>query len=159
MIAHRLTSLARRFRKNRKGIAATEFALFTPMLMGAILLMADIGLAITEQIRLQQVVRAGAEFAMTGVTTTADLRDLMEAAATGLDSQDRDDVDMSGAPVVDAIQSCRCTSDGSEVSCTSTCDANSRPAYVFLDLSAEKTYDALFLEDMELRAEVRVQAR
>lgn len=155
----KLLTLQRAFRKNRDGIAATEFALFAPLLLGSILVMADIGIAVTEQVKLQQVVRGGAEFVMNGVTTTEDLRELMEAAASGLDSQDRDDVNYSGLPLVDAVQSCRCSSGGSIVSCSSTCDANTRPAYIFYDLSAEKTYEALFLADMDLRAEIRVQTR
>lgn len=159
MINGTLLNLQRAFQKNRDGIAAMEFALFAPLLLGAVLVMADIGIAITEQVKLQQLVRGGAEFVMNGVTDTEDLRELMEAAATGLDSQDRDDVDLAGMPLVDAVQSCRCSSGGAEISCNSTCDANARPAYIFFDLSAEKTHDALFISDMDLRAEIRVQTR
>ncbi|MGE0408174.1 MAG: TadE/TadG family type IV pilus assembly protein [Amphiplicatus sp.] len=146
-----------RFLRDRRAIAATEFALFAPMVMGAILVMADLGLAIGEQIRLQQTVRTGAEFVMAGVSDTAELRDLMEAAASGVDSQDRDDVSLGGLPLVDAVRSCRCSSESAAVACTTVCA--SRPAYIFYDLSAEKTYGALFIPDIDLRAETRVQVR
>ncbi|MEE2690685.1 MAG: TadE/TadG family type IV pilus assembly protein [Pseudomonadota bacterium] len=147
-----------RFGADRNAIAATEFALFAPILTAALLLMSDIGLAITEQISLQQGVRAGAQFVMSGVTDTEDLKDLIRAATTGLSKSDQDDVNLGGAPLVDAVKSCRCASDGAEVACDSTC-ANDRPCYVFFDLSAEKTYEALFIPDIPLKAEIRVQTR
>ncbi|MEQ8179972.1 MAG: pilus assembly protein [Amphiplicatus sp.] len=148
------TALMRR----KDGVAAIEFAIFAPILTAALLLMSDIGLAMTERISLQQGVRAGAQFVMSGVTDTEDLKDLIRAASTGLSKSDQDDVSLGGAPLVDAVKSCRCSSDGAIVACDSTC-ADDRPCYVFFDLSAEKTYEALFIPDIPLKAEIRVQTR
>src|SRR6266851_297060 len=58
--AGRLALLARAERGN----AAIEFALATPILLGLLVPVADLGIAFAEQIQVQQAAQAGAQYAL-----------------------------------------------------------------------------------------------
>src|SRR6266550_1150175 len=58
--AHRLTLLMR----SERGNSAIEFALATPILLGLLVPVADLGMAFTQQIQVQQAAQAGAQYAL-----------------------------------------------------------------------------------------------
>src|ERR1700686_1697630 len=58
--AHRLASLMRAERGN----AAIEFALAAPILIGLLVPVADLGIAMSQQLQVQQAAQAGAQYAL-----------------------------------------------------------------------------------------------
>lgn len=151
-----------RFIRERSGVAAAEFAIGAPMMIFAMVIMTDLGLAIHERMNLDQAVRAGAEFAMHEVSDTNDIENLMKGAATGYYS-DTDagwDAQNITPPTVGATQWCECPENpGASVACGSTICSNDLPPSVYYQLTASKTYKAIILPDIALNTEIRVQVR
>lgn len=148
------------FLRDRSGVAAVEFAIGAPMMIFALIIMTDLGLAINERMNLDQAVRAGAEFVMNDVSVETDIEKLMIAAATGSYSDQPSDVESAERPTVDAIQSCECPeAPGTAVSCTATLCTNNLPPSLYYQLTASKTYDAILLPDIALQTEILVQVR
>lgn len=66
--ARRVASLAR----SERGNAAIEFALATPILTGLLVPVADLGMAFSQQLQVQQAAQAGAQYALLhGYSSTA----------------------------------------------------------------------------------------
>lgn len=116
---------------DRRGAAAVEFALATPVLLACVLALADLGLAANERMRLISAVRAGAQYAMRNPSDAAGTTQAVLAAAAGLDP---------GLVSVTLTQSCGC-SDGSQVACAGTCLVGSVRSYV--TVTASETYSFL----------------
>lgn len=153
-----LAHLLRSFRGSRSGMAAVEFAIVAPVLALGLVVMIDLGLAINEKITLDQTVRAGAEYAMNGVTDEDDLREMMLRAATGYSFSDDDSVRPTTDLFVDIDQKCSCSLSGIATSCTNICP-NNLPSYSYFTLSARKTYEAIYIPNITLRSEMSVQTR
>ncbi|MBB5517618.1 TadE/TadG family type IV pilus assembly protein [Amphiplicatus metriothermophilus] len=153
----RIFSRAKAFGGDRRGGAALEFALVAPSLAFALAVTVDLGLAYNEQMTLDHAVRAGAEFAATGVADKDTLEKLVIAAAIGHVGEAPYEV-RKAAPAVEVIEVCRCPGQETEVACTTTCPGLTRPS-LFYTLEARKTYDALFFADRELGAAIQVQVR
>lgn len=157
-----ISSISRRLSRlsfDRRGASAIEFAICAPVLLGGLIVMTDIGLALNERMNLDQAVRAGAEFVMNDVTDESDLEELVGAAATGYSSDDPQNVNSSPRPTVDVVMSCSCPGVTTPPSCSEICTSNERPPNVYYDISATKTYEAIFLPDFALRTQIRVQVR
>ncbi len=146
------------FGGSRSGLAAVEFAIIAPVLALGLVVMADLGLAITEKMTLDQTVRAGAEYAMNGVTSENELREMMLRAATGYSASDNDSVRPATDLFVEISQKCSCSLSGAATSCTNICP-NNLPAYSFFTLSARKTYESIYIPNITLRSEMSVQTR
>lgn len=152
--------LCRRFGVDRRGVAAIEFAIGAPVLLGGLVIMVDLGLAMNAQMNLDQAVRAGAEFVMGGdVTDTSQLEDLVASAATGYAADDPDNVNNVTRPTVSAVKVCKCPGSDAHVSCTDICLPAEVPPYAYYDLTAQTPYDAIFLPDFTLRTEIQIQVR
>lgn len=153
----------KRFKRNTSGVAAVEFAIGAPMMIFAMLIMTDIGLAINERMNLDQSVRAGAEFVMNDISDTSDLEKLMTSAATGYYSDNPDDWDAQNKtpPTVSAIKRCICPNDNPNVvvSCSAYLCTNDLPPSVYYDLAASKVYEAIFLPDMTVSTKINIQVR
>lgn len=147
------------FRRNRAGAAAVEFAIGAPLLLGGLVVMADLGLAINAKMNLEQAVRAGAEFVMGGATDADQIEEMVASAATGYSSDDPNNVDNKALPTVTALKVCKCPGSDAPVSCSDLCAANQKPPYAYYDIDAQMTYDALFLPDMTLATTIEVQVR
>ncbi|MBB5517621.1 TadE/TadG family type IV pilus assembly protein [Amphiplicatus metriothermophilus] len=148
----------RRFLASRRATSATEFAFTAPFLLGGVVVMTDFGLAFGEQMNLDQAVRAGAEFVMSNVTDEATIEEFVTAAATGYSSDAPENVDNTQRPEVDVIKTCECP-DATGVPCDQICMVNLRPPSTFYDITATKTYHAMFIPEFTLTAQIRVQAR
>jgi len=142
----------RRVLGSRRGTAAVEFAIGAPVLLGGLVVMADLGLAMNAKMNLDQAVRAGAEFVMGDTTDTTQIETLVASAATG---------GVAGVtpPTVSAVKVCKCPGSDASVSCTDLCAANNAPPYAFYDLNAQAVYDAIFLPDITLTTSIEVQVR
>src|SRR5713226_6591707 len=107
--ARRLTLLIR----SERGNAAIEFALATPILLGLLVPVADLGMAFSQQLQVQQAAQAGAQYAVLHGYNSSAISNAVTAGTT-----------LSGVTAYPApTQGCGCPS-GSAITtatCASTC--------------------------------------
>jgi Flp pilus assembly protein TadG len=114
-----------------RGNAAIEFALATPILLGLLVPVADLGIAFTQQIQVQQAAQAGAQYALLHGYSSSAISNAV-TAATNLSG-------VSAAPA--PTQSCGCPT-GTTISaaaCASTC-ANGETAGTYVYVNAQSSY-------------------
>jgi Flp pilus assembly protein TadG len=132
---------------DRKGVSAVEFGLAAPVFLAALSPVIDLGLAFSEQIRVNQAVEAGAQYAAVnvynGTTWSSDVQSAM-TNATSLSS------DATFSPTVGST-TCGCPNStntaivggyGTPPACTGSCPDNSIPGY-YVTISAQVTYTSL----------------
>ncbi len=135
---------------DRKGVSAVEFGLAAPVFLAALSPVIDLGLAFSEQIRVNQAVEAGAQYAAinpyNGTTWASDVQSAI-TNATSLSS------DATFSPTVGS-QTCGCPNStntgivtggyGTPPSCSTTpsCPDSSIPGY-YVTISAQVTYTSL----------------
>jgi Flp pilus assembly pilin Flp len=142
----RMGDLCRRGRRNEEGVSAVEFALIAPMLFFALLATADIGLALHERMTIDSVLRSGAQPAMQDRTRLIVCATLEETARNSFPVAPCDAEPEAGQIAVDARRFCACWSAPAvELACGATCPAPTTLPSAYWRLSAEKTYDGLFL--------------
>lgn len=114
------TRLAARLFRCRKGATAVEFAVAAPILLAALVVLADFGLAVNEKMRLESAAQAGALY---GYKDSGDLAAVAQAV--------RDGAGLDAAKVaVSATKTCGCA-DGTAVACDAACgDGSARRSYV-----------------------------
>jgi Flp pilus assembly protein TadG len=126
----RLVRLARAERGN----AAIEFALATPILLGLLVPVADLGIAFSQQIQVQQAAQAGAQYALLHGYNSSAISNAV-TAATKLPAVSV----TSGYPK----QSCGCptgTTIDLTAACASTC-ANGETAGSYVIVNAQSAYN------------------
>ncbi len=126
--AGRLAFLARAERGN----AAIEFALASPILLGLLTPVADLGIAFTQQIQVQQAAQAGAQYALLHGFSSSAISNAV-TAATNLPG-------VSAAPA--PTQSCGCPT-GTTIAaatCASTC-TNGETAGTYVFVNAQSSYN------------------
>ena len=115
------------------GTSAVEFALAAPVLIGLLVPMADLGMAFSQQIKVQQAAAAGAQYAALHPWNSTSATAIANAvtAATSLA------VTASPAP----SQSCGCASSSAVTSatCGSTCP-NGQTAGYYVIVNAQSPY-------------------
>lgn len=155
----RIWSKVCRLTRADDGVSAIEFALLAPMLVLALLATVDVGLALTERMTIDHVLRAGAQSATAGVdvaaidqvlrTTAANNFTLAAPGATGDDS----------ALALTVSRVCACAEQpGTAVACSTTC-AGSASTQIFYDLAGQKTYSGIILPRFGLSPALQVQVR
>ena len=148
------------------GLSAVEFALLAPVLLFSLLATADIGLALSERMTIDHILRAGAQIAMADPGIPA-VEDALESTAAATPSVS-DDLDVS-TPI--RYYACPENLGFAELDTSivsgSTC-AGGGHTYIFYHLAATKTYDGLFLPiniggltllEFELSSAIEVQVR
>ena len=144
------------------GASAIEFALLAPLLVMACLATVDVGMAISERMNIDSVLRTGSEGAMVDLG-----EDEVEALVEDSASQsfnvapDADGDIGTGSPTdldvtVDRFCSCPGTSNA-PVDCETGSCAGSVEPYLFYRLTAEKTYEPMILPEFGLRGSMLVQ--
>ena len=144
------------------GASAIEFALLAPLLVMACLATVDVGMAISERMDLDYVLRAGSEGAMVDLGEDR-VESLVEDAASEsfkIAPDEGGDIG-TGSPTdldvtVDRFCSCPGTNNAPTNCDAPACAAGIEP-YLFYRLTAEKTYDPMFLPDFGLRGSMLVQ--
>jgi len=114
-----------------RGNAAIEFALATPILLGLLVPVADLGIAFSQQIQVQQAAQAGAQYALLHGWNSSAISNAV-TAATNLPG-------ISAAPA--PTESCGCPT-GTTISaatCASTC-ANGETAGTYVFVNAQSAY-------------------
>ena len=153
------SSPARDFAKSERGTSAIEFAITAPVLLIGLIIVTDVGLAVSDRMRLDQAARAGAEFAMNSVDDDDTIEDMVKASATGAYGDDLDDVDSSKIPDVDAEMFCECPdAPGAAASCTTLCTGDVVPS-AFWRIEASKNYNGVFIPSFPIETQITVQTR
>ena len=140
-------------RLDRKGGAATELALISPVVLTLMIGLTDYGMAMSAASSLRAAARAGAQYAIGNPTDAAGIQ-AVALAATGADPN---------LLSVTVTQSCQCPSGGGNVSCGGTCAGGSSPAlYVDVKITQPMTStipvtNPLFPKTLAGEAVVRVQ--
>lgn len=120
-------------RRAENGVSAVEFALATPVLLGLLVPVVDLGLAFSEQMKVQQAAEAGAQYASVHGFDATQISSAVTNATT---------LSVSASPA--PSQQCGCLS-GSSVTlsgsppCTTTC-ANTLVPGTYVVVNAQATY-------------------
>ena len=134
-----------RLAADRRGVAAVEMALVSPVLILGLLLMLDSGLAVQTRLNLDHSTRTGAQAAMSNINETTEISAIMLAA-----TNDPTNV------TVTVEKTCFCGD--VEVACSNWCSATVPPS-VFLNISAAKQHNGYLLPPFELESKTHVQIR
>jgi Flp pilus assembly protein TadG len=140
--------LSRRFSGSESGVAAVEMGLVAPILLFALILMLDVGVAVAERMDLDRNVRAGVQAAMANINDPDDVLEVVVAS-------------LNGAQGVSVTVNKTCACGSSSTACTSWCSAQEprEPPSVFVNISAVKPYSGLWLPEIELKSRTHVQLR
>ena len=144
---------------DKRGSSAVEFAVGAPVLLIGLIIVTDVGLAVSDRMNLDQSVRAGAEFAMNNVEDETTLEDMVRSAATGAYGDQLNDINSSDIPNVDVTKTCECPDAGGvSVSCDQLCTGDLPPS-IYYDFAATKDYQGIFIPNITLETEMKVQVR
>lgn len=116
----------------RRGSLAVEFAITAPILLLCLLGIAELGMAVTERMRLASAVRAGVQAASLHPEDAAVVRTAVEKAAPQL---------VADRLTVQLTRACGCA-DGSAIACGGTCAVG--PEQRFVTVRVAETYPLLF---------------
>ena len=151
-------TLAGKFRRDDKGVAAMEFGLVAPILFFGLLSAVDIGLAVNERMEVNHVLRAGAEAAMNSSDEDVVLG-IMAATAGQNMTPSIDGNGDAGDLSLTVNQYCGCPDATEvEVACTTICPGDV-PTFVYYQLDGSKTYTGMFLPNISFAPSLRVQIR
>lgn len=154
-----LEKVGAKLRRDCAGSSAVEFAVGAPVLLIGLIIVTDVGLAVSDRMNLDQSVRAGAEFAMNNVEDEDTLEDMVKSAATGAYGEDRGDIDSTRIPTVDVTRTCECPdAPGTAVTCTDLCTGDIPPS-IYYDFLASKDYQGIFIPDFTMETTMSVQVR
>ena len=162
------------FRKARillsqeRGAAATEFAVLAPVLIFACLATIDIGLAISQKMRLDYSVRAASEAAIRDLGE-AEVHGVLNLIASehfslasteeGTETQTEGDVSPIPEIATNVNRFCACPeSVSAAIGCSTVCTDNAKP-YLYYELSASVDYEAILLPDIPLTKSLLVQVK
>jgi len=151
-------ALARKFRRDDKGVAAMEFGLVAPILFFGLLSTVDLGMAINERMEVNHVLRAGAEAAI-NKSDEATVLAIMAATASQNMTPSIDGQGGAGDLNLTVDQYCACP-DATEVAvtCSTICTGNV-PTYVYYQIDGSKTYTGMFIPNISFAPSMRVQIR
>ena len=141
-----------------KGVSAIEFGLIAPLLFFSLLAMTDVGFALHDRIRVDHVLRAGAQPAM---RDAGEPHVLATLAATAQESYTVAEVGGPDAIAVGVDRFCICPATAStpevvDTTCTQTCPVEPTRFYT---LSASKSYQGIFLPEIAFAPSILVQVR
>jgi pilus assembly protein CpaE len=143
------------------GVAAIEFALFTPILFFSLLATIDIGMAVNERMIVDQALRAGAEQAMYDPGASI-VETVAEDAARQAFTVDGTGGSL-GAMTVNVTEFCACPSATSTaVACSTTCTTaagGTTSPYKYYTLAGQKTYNSIIIPSMTFNSTMTVLVR
>lgn len=118
----------------RGGTAVVEFALATPVLLGLLVPLVDLGIAYSRQIRVSQAAQAGAEFAIAHPWNSNSVAQISNAvtAAGALPG-------IAASPAPNQVCGCANGSAVLSYSCNSTCPNGQTPGY-YVIVNAQLPY-------------------
>lgn len=147
---HRIHALLR----GEDGVSAVEFGLIAPLLFFSLLAMTDVGFALHDRIRIDHVLRSGAQPAMRDAGEVYVLNTLQ---ATARESYSIAPPAGPHAIAVEVDRFSICPTTGvRDTSSTSTCAVEPT---IFYTLSASRSYQGIFLPEIAFAPSVMVQVR
>lgn len=151
-------ALARKFRRDDKGVAAMEFGLIAPILFFGLLSAIDIGLAVNERMEVNHVLRAGATAAINKSDEDVVLA-IMAATASQNMTASTDGQGAASDLSLTVNQYCACPDATEvEVTCSTICTGDV-PTYVYYQLDGSKTYTGMLIPNISFAPSLRVQIR
>ena len=153
-----IKALAKKFRRDDKGMAAVEFGLIAPIFFFGLLATVDIGMAVNERMEVNHVLRAGAEAAIN--KSDEDVVLAIMATTGGLNmSVSTNGQGAAGDLSLTVNQYCACP-DATEVEviCSTICTGDV-PTYVYYQLNGSKTYTGMIIPNISFAPSMRVQIR
>ncbi len=148
---------ARAFPRDEAGVSAVEFGLVAPMIFFSLLAMIDVGFALRDRMQLDHFLRSGAQAAMRDAGEGAVLDTLRRTVCNESETYPicADLASVAFLPEPDRY--CICPTTGTQdTSCTSTCAVQPQKFY---KLSAAKSYNGIFLPQMDFAPSVLVEVR
>ena len=145
------------------GAAAVEFAMFAPILAFALLATVDLGMALSQRISMDHVLRSGAQFAMEDPGEDETQAILEDTAARNFQvaaAESDDTFSMGGDPLALSVDRVCACPDSPEtfVACSTVCPGTV-PTFIYYRMSAAKDYSGILLRGLPLNASAQVQVR
>jgi len=130
--------------RDRRGVSAVEFGLAAPMFLAALSPVIDLGLAFSQQIRINQAVEAGAQYASSnpyaGSSWSSNVSNAMTNAIANLTITPTVSNETCGCP--NATSTTITMGYGSPPTCTGPCPDSSNPGY-YVTITAQATYTSV----------------
>lgn len=143
----------------KRGVSATEFALFAPVLGFVLLASIDLGLAVSERMALDHALRSGAQSAITDPGEATVLEVMSTTARTNFALAGDASQDGREPLTLTVVRYCACPEEvGFAVTCSAVC-AGSEPTFVYYRMAATKTYAGWIAPVIEFDRAVQVQIR
>jgi Flp pilus assembly protein TadG len=130
--------------RDRRGVSAVEFGLAAPVFLAALSPVIDLGLAFSQQIRINQAVEAGAQYASSNPYGGSTWSSNVSSAITNATA-------LTVSPSVGS-ETCGCPNStstaivtggyGSPPTCSGSCPDGSNPGY-YVTISAQATYTSV----------------
>lgn len=127
----RLTTHAKAFRLDTKGVAAIEFAIVLPLFSLGLLAVLDLGMGMYRRMQVQYAAQAGAEYAAT--------HDYSQSAVTNAVLSATSYAGISASPAPTQFCGCATAAGINVAACGSTCSSGSA-AGTYVSASAQATY-------------------
>lgn len=142
-----------------RGVSAVEFALFAPILGFVLLASIDLGLAVSERMAIDHVLRSGAQSAITDPGEAATLDVMSTTAQANFTLADEESASGSESLTLSATRYCACPEDaGYAVACSTVC-MGSEPTFIYYRMTASKTYAGWIVPVFDFDRAVQVQIR
>lgn len=152
------------FPRAEGGVSALEFGFFAPIILFALISVADLAFAAYQRMAIDHILRAGAQRAMLDQSTdptapkVLETLRLMAAENFTLDSTTA----INGKPplIVSVSRYCVCpdNASGPSLNCSTVCP-NSKPTLAYYTLSAESRSSSLILPSINFSPKLQVQVR
>ena len=143
----------------RHGVAASEFALIAPVLGFTLLASIDLGLAISERMAIDHVLRAGAQAAIPDPGEGGVLEVMRSTAQTNFALADESSQDGELSLTLSVSRYGACAEDVDFAVDPSTICAGSEPTFIYYRLTAKKSYTGWLAPDIEFERAAHVQIR
>lgn len=143
----------------RQGVAASEFALIAPVLGFTLLASIDLGLAISERMAIDHVLRAGAQAAIADPGEGGVLEVMRSTAQTNFALADESSQDGELSLALSVSRYGACAEDVDFAVEPSTICAGSNPTFIYYRLTAKKSYTGWLAPDIEFERAAHVQIR
>jgi pilus assembly protein CpaE len=157
-------------KRGESGAAAVEFALFAPTLVFALLTAVDCGSALQQRLTMDQLLRSGAQVAMTDPGEQTVTSALQSTASKNFSAAPGDlatgtpswklTYNVNSDPLsLSVSRYCTCPDNlNATVACSTTCPGTT-PTYIYYHLGASKRFSGIVMPAFSLSSRAEVQVR
>jgi pilus assembly protein CpaE len=146
------------FARCTRGASVVEFALFSPVLIIALVTSIDLGLAEYQRMTIDHALRAGAQSAMLDPGTLA-VRKITESTASRNFAISSGNTLSTADLVLDISRYCTCPeATTTQIACSTTC-SGSAATNIYYRLTAGTIYGGMIVPSITLQPSLQVQVR